>query len=252
VVLGEHDFEDDPAAYDVADPYAGGAAMASEPRGGYPARARESRAVAIAIGVFVAGVIVAALVIIVMLFSGGSGASSSDSPTQSSTVGTATKNTLVPVALSPQEAELAAQVSQGFRSSCVSAPGAIPNATAAITCVPGDGAAKVTYAQFSNPEALEAAYDQSLTRLGIGRSTGLSAPSEPCASRRVEEGPWSYSGAQDAPAVGRYVCGPLNKVSAITWTATSSNILATAVRDDLDLKSLGDWWLNSGGPYPPK
>ena len=97
---------------------------------------------------------------------------------------------------------------------------------------------------------MNAQYQKAVQTLALTPSNSA-APAAPCATQRAEEHAWRYGTDQSVPADGRYACGPLNKIATITWTANADKILASAERTDLDLKTLGDWWLKNGGPYPP-
>jgi serine/threonine-protein kinase len=249
VVMGEHDFDDD--GHDGYDEYA------EDGHDGYDdfddgpmqnTRAGESKKTAIVIGVFVAVILIVALFLIIRMFSGSSSAAT---PTQSSTVATAAPvpTPATPSGLSAPEKAIATQIQPAFVGTCKSSPNAIPGSTAAITCTPSSGASKVTYASFADVNAMNAAYDKQLGVLGAAKSDGP-APAVPCATQRVEERSWRYGTDQTKPADGRYACGPINKIAAMAWTSNRAKMVATAERADLDLKTLGDWWLKNGGPYP--
>jgi hypothetical protein len=247
VVMGEHDFDDD--GHDGYDEYAEDDHYDDYDYDGGPlqdTRAGESKKTAIVIGVFVAVILIVALFLIIRMFSG---SSSSAKPTQSSTVATAAPAPAMPANLSVPEKAIAAQVQPAFRSTCKSSPNAIPGSTAALTCTPSSGASKVTYASFADVNAMNAAYDKQLGVLGAAKSDGP-APAVPCATQRVEERSWRYGTDQTKAADGRYACGPINKIAAMAWTSNRAKVVATAERADLDLKTLGDWWLKNGGPYP--
>ena len=136
----------------------------------------------------------------------------------------------------------------------VSVPGWVPDAIAAtcgahrsektrvvtVDCTPGRGVLALQYRGFSSVTAMRAAYAATSPLVGGSGSPG-------CERGTHEERSWSAPASPTVPS-GRYQCSLVGGRARLVWTSERSRVLATASRDDGDLRSLFQWWTTVPGP----
>jgi len=139
---------------------------------------------------------------------------------------------------SPDEQRIVAELPFGFSErSCETAASAPPESVASLDCGQDAGLSGPLgghFTSFGDPDALNRAFQDDLTRRGPGY-----VPS-PCPGLDASPATWHYD-ATPGTVAGHIVCGTFEGAPDIEWTR-DRELLLLNVHDGRDLGDLYQWW----------